>query len=75
VYALEVNKDLLTKLAHLADQQKTNNVVPIHGHARDIPAVLPEAVDTLVGANNFHDSGDEAGIRLLEFSYRVVRIS
>jgi SAM-dependent methyltransferase len=54
VYALDLDEGLLDKLDQLATQQNINNVVTIHGDARNLPAVLPEAVDTLVVANTLH---------------------
>ncbi|WP_336338367.1 class I SAM-dependent methyltransferase [Haloarcula brevis] len=61
VYALDLDEELLAELEHLADQQDIENVVPVHGDARNLTAVLPERVDTLVVANTFHGIDDQAG--------------
>jgi ubiquinone/menaquinone biosynthesis C-methylase UbiE len=60
VYALDLDEELLAELDRLADQQDIENVVPTHGDARNLPAVLPERVDTLVVANTFHGIDDQA---------------
>ncbi|WP_135306099.1 class I SAM-dependent methyltransferase [Haloarcula amylovorans] len=61
VYAIDLDEALLAELDRLADQQNIGNVVPIHGDARNLTAVLPERVDTLVVANTFHGIDDQAG--------------
>jgi len=61
VYALDLDEELLAELDHLTDQQNIENVVPINGDARNLPAVLPERVDTVVVANTFHGIDDQAG--------------
>lgn len=61
VYALDLDEELLAELYHLADQQNIENVVPIHGDARNLPAVLPERVDKIIVANTFHGIDDQAG--------------
>jgi len=62
VYALDLEQELLDELTHIADQQGIENVVPIHGDARNLASVLPERVDTLVVANTFHGVDDQAGL-------------
>ncbi|SNZ17907.1 Methyltransferase domain-containing protein [Natronoarchaeum philippinense] len=62
VYAIDLDEHLLDDLDHVAEQQRIDNVVPIHGDARELTAVLPERVDTLVIANTFHGVDDEARI-------------
>jgi len=61
VYALDLDADLLDELEHRADQQGIENVVPIHGDARNLPSALPARVDTLVVANTLHGVDDQSG--------------
>ncbi|MEF8814974.1 MAG: class I SAM-dependent methyltransferase, partial [Halovenus sp.] len=61
VYALDLDGALLDELEHLADQQGIENVVPIHGDARNLPSALPARVDTLVVANTLHGVDDQPG--------------
>ena len=62
VYALDLDEYLLDELDHIAEQQRIENVVPLHGDARKLASALPEPVDTLVIANTFHGVDDRAGI-------------
>jgi SAM-dependent methyltransferase len=61
MYALDLDEELLTELNYLVDEQNIENAVPIHGDARNLPAVLPERVDTMTVANTFHGIDDQAG--------------
>lgn len=54
VYALDLDDDLLSELVSLADQQAIENVVPVHGDARDLADILPGAVEAVLLANTFH---------------------
>jgi len=58
VYALDLDQSLLDELTHLADHQQLENVVPIHGDARDLSDHLPEPVDTVLIANMLHGVDD-----------------
>lgn len=62
VYALDLDDELLAGLEQHADQQHIENVVPLHGDARDLAAVLPTRVDTVLIANTFHGVDDQQGI-------------
>ncbi|GAA0681436.1 class I SAM-dependent methyltransferase [Natronoarchaeum mannanilyticum] len=62
VYALDLDEKLLDELDRIADRQGIENVVPIHGDARNLASVLPERVDTLVVANTFHGVDDQPGL-------------
>ncbi|QLH76644.1 class I SAM-dependent methyltransferase [Halosimplex rubrum] len=62
VYAIDLDASLLDELDSLAEQQDIENVVPIHGDARNLTGVLPEPVTTLVVANTFHGVDDQAGL-------------
>lgn len=62
VYAIDLNEALLNELEYLADQQNIENVNPVHGDARNLTAVLPERVDTLVVANTFHGVDNQSGL-------------
>ena len=62
VYALDLDEELLDELDKVADLQGIENVVPIHGDARNLASVLPERVDTLVVANTFHGVDDQPGL-------------
>lgn len=61
VYALDLDAALLDELEGLADQQGIENVVPVHGDARNLPSALPARVDTLVVANTLHGVDDQSG--------------
>lgn len=61
VYALDLEENLLAILNRLAEQQRIDNLITIHDEARNLPAVLPETVDTLLVANTFHGVEDQAG--------------
>ena len=61
VYALDLDESLLAELSTLAEQQDIENVVPIHGDARDLTQHLPEPVDTVLVANTLHGVEDTAG--------------
>lgn len=54
VYAIDVDESLLDELAHLAERQGIENVVPIHGDARALAGHLPEPVDTCLLADLLH---------------------
>lgn len=58
VYALDVDESLLADLEQVADQQEIENVVPIHGDARNLAENLPSDVDTVLLANTFHGIDD-----------------
>jgi SAM-dependent methyltransferase len=62
VYALDLDESLLDELAQVAEQQRVENVVPIHGDARSLTDHLPERVDVLVVANTFHGVDDRDGL-------------
>ncbi len=62
VYAVDLDASLLDDLDELAEQRDVENVVPIHGDARDLTGVLSEPVTTLVVANTFHGVGDQSGL-------------
>jgi SAM-dependent methyltransferase len=62
VYAIDLDDELLAELEYLADQQNIENVVPLHGDARDLTAVLPSRVDTILIANTFHGVDDQRGL-------------
>lgn len=59
VYALDLDEALLAELRTLADQQGLENIVPIHGDARELTEHLPEPVDTVLMANTFHGIDDK----------------
>lgn len=58
VYALDLDESLLDELERLADRQGIENVVPIHGDARELADLLPEPVDLVLIANTFHGIED-----------------
>ncbi|NHN49393.1 class I SAM-dependent methyltransferase [Halostella sp. JP-L12] len=58
VYALDLDESLLEELDRLADRQDVENVVAIHGDARDLDSNLPRDVDTVLLANTFHGISD-----------------
>ncbi len=62
VYALDLDETLLDELAHLAEQQGLENVVPQHGDARNLVEHLPEPVDVVLIANTFHGVTDAANV-------------
>jgi protein-L-isoaspartate O-methyltransferase len=62
VYAVDLDETLLDELDELAEQQDIENVIPIHGDARNLTGVLPEPVTTLVVANTFHGVDDQSGL-------------
>ncbi|MEF8851331.1 MAG: class I SAM-dependent methyltransferase [Haloarculaceae archaeon] len=62
VYALDLDESLLDELTRLADQQHIENVVPVHGDARELARHLPEPVDAVLVANTFHGIDDQAGV-------------
>ncbi|WP_135366628.1 class I SAM-dependent methyltransferase [Halosimplex halophilum] len=62
VFAIDLDASLLAELAELAEQQDIENVVLIHGDARNLTEVLPEPVTTLVVANTFHGVDDQSGL-------------
>jgi len=43
VYALDLDESLLDELAHVAEQQRVENVVPLHGDARSPDGPPPRA--------------------------------
>ena len=61
-YAVDLDGDLLAELASLADQQGIENVVPVHGDARDLADVLPEPVESVLVANTFHGVAEPAAV-------------
>ncbi|WP_049906243.1 class I SAM-dependent methyltransferase [Halorubrum tebenquichense] len=70
VYAVDVDASLLDELDGRADRQGIDNVVPVHGDARNLTDVLPDSVSTLVVANTFHGVGDQSG--LVEQAFRAI---
>ena len=62
VYAVDVDDSLLSELAELADLQRIENLVPIHGDVRRLASLLPERVDVIVLANSFHGIDDHEGV-------------
>ena len=60
VYAVELDERLLADLDRWADEQSIENVVPVHGDARDLAALLPDLVDVVLIANTFHGVDDPA---------------
>lgn len=70
VYAIDLDEALLDELDHLADQQNIENVNSVHGDVRNLTAVLPERVDTLVVANTFHGVDDQSG--LIEQAFQAI---
>ncbi|WP_017341941.1 class I SAM-dependent methyltransferase [Halorubrum sp. T3] len=60
VYAVDLDEALLDELDALAEKQAIENVVPVHGDARNLTELLPERVDALVVANTFHGVDDRA---------------
>jgi len=58
VYAVDVDERLLDELETLATQQAIENVVAVHGDARELRSVLPEPVDVVLVANTFHGIDD-----------------
>ncbi|KYH24032.1 ubiquinone/menaquinone biosynthesis C-methyltransferase UbiE [Halalkalicoccus paucihalophilus] len=59
VYALDLNEALLEELRTLTNQQGIENIVLIHGDARELTELLPELVDTVLMANTFHGIDDK----------------
>jgi SAM-dependent methyltransferase len=62
VYALDLDGELLDELAHLAEQQGIENVVPLQGDARNLTDHLPDPVDVVLIANTFHGIEETAGV-------------
>ncbi len=60
VYAVDLDEALLDELGSLAERQAVENVVSVHGDARDLTELLPDPVDALVVANTFHGVDDRA---------------
>ncbi|WP_423996189.1 class I SAM-dependent methyltransferase [Halorubrum trapanicum] len=60
VYSVDLDEALLDELDALAEKQAIENVVPVHGDARNLTELLPERVDALVVANTFHGVDDRA---------------
>lgn len=58
VYALDLEESLLEELTRLAELHDIENVVPLHGDARELTDHLPEPVDTVLIANTLHGVGD-----------------
>ncbi|ODR80544.1 SAM-dependent methyltransferase [Haladaptatus sp. W1] len=54
IYALDLDESALDELTHLAEQQSIENIVTLHGDARDMTHHLPEPVDVVFHANSFH---------------------
>lgn len=54
VYALDLDASLLEELDHLAEQQKIDTIVPVHGDARSLADHMPGTVDVGLIANTFH---------------------
>lgn len=54
VYAVDLDASLLEELERLADQQKIDNVVPVHGDARSLTDYVADPVDIALLANIFH---------------------
>ena len=61
VYAVDLDEALLDELDSLAERQGIENVVPVHGDARNLTELLPGPVDALVVANTFHGVDDRDG--------------
>ncbi|MFW6000094.1 MAG: class I SAM-dependent methyltransferase [Halorubrum sp.] len=70
VYAVDLDEALLDELESLAERQAIENVVPVHGDARDPGELLPEPVDALVVANTFH--GVEGRAAFVERAFEAV---
>lgn len=62
VYALDLDESLLGELVQLADEQHIENIVPLHGDARELAQLVPEPVDVLLIANTFHGIDEAADI-------------
>ncbi|USZ69699.1 class I SAM-dependent methyltransferase (plasmid) [Halorussus salilacus] len=62
LYALDLDEELLGELADLADRQGVENVVPVRGDVRELPAHLPETVEGVLLANAFHGIGETAAV-------------
>ncbi len=60
VYAVDLDTSLLDELDHLADQQRIDNVVPVHGDARSLTDTVADPVDIGLMANTFHGIEDPA---------------
>lgn len=58
VCALDLDESLLEELDRLADRQGIENVVAVHGDARDLDSHLPRDVGTVLLANTFHGISD-----------------
>ncbi len=54
VYAVDLDTSLLDELDELAEQQRIDNVVPVHGDARSLTDILSDPVDVGLMANTFH---------------------
>ncbi|SER87640.1 class I SAM-dependent methyltransferase [Natrinema salaciae] len=61
VYALDLEESLLEECVRVAERQRIENVVPVHGDARRMAALLPERVETVLVANTFHGIDDQQG--------------
>jgi protein-L-isoaspartate O-methyltransferase len=80
VYAVDLDETLLDELDELAEQQDIENVIPIHGDARNLTGVLPEPVTTLVVANTFHGVDDqpdfvEQAVEVIESGGRLIVVN
>jgi SAM-dependent methyltransferase len=62
VYAVDLDEALLAELQHLADRQALDNLRTLHGDARNLSRLLPEAVDAVVLANAFHGVDDRPAL-------------
>lgn len=60
VYALDCEASLLADLDSFAAQQGIENLVTVHGDARELDTHVPEPVDVALVANTFHGVDDRA---------------
>jgi ubiquinone/menaquinone biosynthesis C-methylase UbiE len=67
VYAVDLDERLLADLERWADEQGIENVVAIHGDARELAALVTDPVDVVFIANTFH--GVEAPDTFVEQAY------
>ncbi|WP_255197123.1 class I SAM-dependent methyltransferase [Halorarius litoreus] len=71
VYALDVDERLLTDLERWVERQGIENVVTVHGDARELAGTLPERVDVVFIANTLHGVEDPAAF--VKQAYEALR--
>ncbi|WP_410766301.1 class I SAM-dependent methyltransferase [Haloferax sp. DFSO60] len=71
VYALDIDESVLRELEHLAEQQAIENIVALHGDARELDAHLTERVDVVLLANTLH--GVEDKTKLIQQAFDTLR--